>query len=99
MDPLAEMHLLLREHGWEPRFNSRGYRWMFWKWTRPGCDWTVVTVRDYRDPEDTRWQIVYGRAWRSFSGEPRGFRVAGLRRRLEELAPPDGRKEATPPSR
>jgi hypothetical protein len=44
MDPLAEMHLLLREHGWEPEvLLSR------WNWSRPGWNFVFWTLRCLRN--------------------------------------------------
>jgi hypothetical protein len=36
LDPLAQMHLLLREHGWEPEcHNSSSGKAAFWSWSHP----------------------------------------------------------------
>jgi hypothetical protein len=42
MDPLAEMHLLLREAGWAPRYDDE--EWDCWYWYGPGP--VFVTMRD-----------------------------------------------------
>jgi hypothetical protein len=43
MDPLAEMHLLLREHGWEPECLDNS---SYWRWYQAGCDSWFTTSRD-----------------------------------------------------
>jgi len=44
MDPLTEMHLLLREHGWEPETDDgQGMTHPHWVWTLPGCTVWIIT--------------------------------------------------------
>lgn len=40
MDPLAEMHKLLREHGWDDATGKA------WRWTHPDHPTSILTVRD-----------------------------------------------------
>jgi hypothetical protein len=93
--PLAEMHLLLREHGWKPRYRKPGevHPQECWEWTRPGCRARIRTVIPYH------WRLVRmagGRRWRAFWIEFKSRRsllnyrssysVPRLRKRLKDLA-------------
>ena len=74
LTPLAQMHLLLREHGWKPNYDPV-IDW--WEWALAGCDTRIRTGEWMK----TFWDEV----------EPGGFiakhhSVAGLRKRLKELA-------------
>lgn len=80
MDPLTAMHLLLREHGWEPEVATSG-NW--WNWTLGGCP---VVIETYGTGESVAWaeetQFVGG----VLVAKSTHRTVAGLRRRLQELA-------------
>jgi hypothetical protein len=85
-DPLAQMHLLLREHGWRPSY----YRdWQFWKWTHREFAMTIITTRALNS--EPRWDVVQrdsrSRAFPWPGGYPKqGTSVASLRRHLKQLA-------------
>ena len=70
MDPLTEMHLLLREHGWEPENNRSAYLW-----TRAGCPKQIQTFRVGNLTE-----------WLAFPGGRLSQGVTSLRKRLKQLA-------------
>jgi len=80
MDRLTEMHLLLREHGWEPEVATSG---SWWDWTLAGC---LVVIETYRIGESAAWaegtQFVGG----VLVAKSTHRTVAGLRRRLQKLA-------------
>jgi hypothetical protein len=74
LDALADMHLLLREHGWEP---DNTYDKMWW-WTLPGCASQIVT---YSEPKPGASESREGKRQRRYRT------VAALRLRLEQLSP------------
>jgi hypothetical protein len=89
---LAEMHLILREHGWEPEMEY-GNGPAYWVWTRQVDDYAIFTAPL---PDDTgrEWP---GQLWSESGGSiahylsrtrppEMYFTVAGLRHRLKELA-------------
>jgi hypothetical protein len=84
LDPLAEMHLLLREHGWEPEYEPDGAG-DAWTW-RLGALVIVTFVstiyRLHRGKKLTRRESV----WAEKGGRKGGSTsVAVLRRRLKQL--------------
>lgn len=78
LDPLAEMHLLLREHGWKPELGKEGEGWT---WTLPGCHRSFYTAMDGQVDDCFEFEIPYRR-----NDEGRYHTVDSLRRRLQELA-------------
>jgi hypothetical protein len=73
MTPLAEMHLLLREHGWYPNYCPE-VDW--WEWTLNGCDTMIRTghwIKTFWDEVDPEFTAKH-------------HTVASLRKRLKELA-------------
>jgi hypothetical protein len=72
--PLARMHLLLREHGWWPNYDSQ-IDW--WEWRRAGCDTRIRTGRWMK----TFWDEVDPDGFIA-----KHHTVALLRKRLKELA-------------
>ena len=59
MDPLAEMHLLLREHGWEPKHELLDGVDNVWFWTLTGHPFVIMTYRDDAGP--VGWAEYKGR--------------------------------------
>jgi len=107
MDALTEMHLLLREHGWEAEEVTENGQ--YWEWTREGCTTVIFTwypegsrrddthydeycpdrlwqeydrAKRKRRPYKSRRQL-HEEGWRP---PKRHFTVAGLSRRLKQLA-------------
>ena len=82
LDPLVEMHLLLREHGWEPELQPTNGECGAWWWSRPDTECFFET---WEDPEDGDfWIFETGNGPKVRGGIGRS--VAGLRRRLKQLA-------------
>jgi hypothetical protein len=81
MDPLAEMHLLLREHGWEPVEHSEGWP-TYWRWHKRGWKGWVETCTPLPGAMNPSWDIFYTASGPRVSGRsPRQ-----LEKRLKELA-------------
>jgi hypothetical protein len=88
LDPLAEMHLLLREHGWEPESENFFLEDVGpitgWRWTLAGTDHRIFTSRDANGSyccED----YAFGSKGHAL-GLVRDFHTpAALRRRLKQL--------------
>jgi hypothetical protein len=77
LDPLAQMHLLLREHGWEPEESAADEGGTVYYWTHVGCDSEITTAATVDVPA----------AWFIAGQEPpASTSVEDLRRRLQELA-------------
>jgi hypothetical protein len=87
-DPLAQMHLLLREHGWEPEEAPDPGAGTVddavdgWMWTKRGLKLYFVTVR--RPQNLPVWFLC--RTYKPYELLGRSRSVAALRRRLTELA-------------
>ena len=89
LDPLAEMHLILREHGWVPEHET----WWaeddddedtdYWDWSHP--DRPDAWFRTIAEKGDERWSSG-PRPTTSAREIVVGNTVASLRRRLRELA-------------
>jgi hypothetical protein len=75
-DPLAQMHLLLREYGWEAETRFGGE----WIWSKPGFDGAVMTKRANGE---ARWFEIPPEAW---APEDELTSVEELCRRLKEIA-------------
>ena len=81
MDKLTEMHLMLREAGWEPELDTDTfYQVPFWRWTRPDDpdlpELTTGMDHDMEPPVAIWFE----------SPERSGVDVDSLRARLQELA-------------
>lgn len=74
MTPLAQMHLLLRQHGWAPNYDPV-IDW--WEWRLAGCDTRIRTGKWMK----TFWDEVEPDGFIA-----KHHRVASLRKRLKELA-------------
>jgi len=102
MDPLTEFHLLLREHGWKPKhaedalsLNDQGAIQFssLWYWHHPSRsrkrsapDYVCITTWEsgpQSGPSRPRW--MWEATWLK-RRMPEGSSVAGLRRRLKQLA-------------
>jgi hypothetical protein len=73
-NPLAQMHLLLREHGWRPNYHPV-IDW--WEWTLAGCGTRIRTGKWMK----TFWDEVEPGGFIA-----KHQKVAFLRKRLKELA-------------
>lgn len=80
MDPLVEMHLLLREAGWVPEYDEENEHWM---WSR--VDVPKIEIQTYRNRagetvcEEWRWNDEEDNVVHST--------IEALRQRLQELTP------------
>jgi hypothetical protein len=92
MDPLAEMHLLLREHGWEPE-SDESIPLNFpdvtaaWNWRHPQHPEKEIQTVEWCEWSDTndRTHPAQKPSW-TITGRDKSTSVASLRRRLKELA-------------
>jgi hypothetical protein len=100
MEPLTEMQLLLREHGWEPEI-ERDNGPSYWEWKHPGHKGSVIFTWPLGD--DRGAVKGQGQLWDEyFASRAQNLRkhkmerqgilpkkylsVAGLKRRLKQLA-------------
>jgi hypothetical protein len=75
--PLAEMHQLLREAGWEAKYEDDGYFLPSWEWSHPRIKTTITTLQERKAhwfEGKTRWEGDHE------------LGVVDLRIRLKELA-------------
>jgi hypothetical protein len=70
MDRLTEMHLLLREAGWEPEYTGED----IWVWSLAGCKKKIIT-------DNHRGEIYWHRETAVLVQS-----VRSLKKRLKELA-------------
>jgi len=89
--PLAQMHALLRTHGWKPKLSSYSPVIDAWRWTLRGCDEIIITSRispshAARKSTPPKWYVVPRMGLprqRQWAGSPS---VADLEQKLKELA-------------
>lgn len=92
LDLLAQMHLLLREYGWEPDHESTEYiDGGVYYWTHPDCEVEITTARDGVPALWAEWtgevrDLYYLNRETDADGTNFSDSVDGLRTRLQELA-------------
>ena len=82
MDPLTEMHLLLREAGWTPEYRIEEGYYESWRWSHTGHKRTILTF--WNDPDRT--QATWGDTTEVVKRNQWSHSVDELRQRLKELA-------------
>jgi hypothetical protein len=79
MDALTEMHLLLREHGWEPEPDTEFED--MWDWDRPEDGPAGEIISTWREDDgEAKWASMSLPVW-----QPDGD-VAALEKRLKALS-------------